>query len=576
MDQVRRRVLTFGLLLGLGVLTGAGRLGQLSLESPESARAASQRMSTRMRSLPARRGTLFDRNGRVMAASVDALRVEVVPRNLHGRRSSPGDRARLVSDVATLLSPWVGQSEDELRVRLAGDRHVRLGEPVTDPDGIDLLLGQSGQLLYGLDLLPDSIRRQPWGQVAGNLVGFVDHQNRGVAGLEQGLGSVLAGSDGACQIRVSPLGKEVFDPSLPRVEAIHGQDVTLTIDLRAQQIIEEELLVALTKQDARRAFAVLLDTATGDILAMASVPSLDPQQRTEGWQNGAVMAAMQEVYAPGSTFKPLMMTAALDLGLVRTSDSIDCRRERGVIKSRRIRDTHPVDGSLTPEEIIIESSNIGIASILMGIVPEATPKDTAAMAPVHAFLGRLGFGQLTGVPLPAESGGIVTPLSRWVRHWTLASVSFGQEISVTALQMAAAVSALADGQIRTPRLVAGSTDGNGIYHEQPASDPRPAFSRSHADLVRGWMVSAVQEGGCQEVRIPGVAVAGKTGTADSEVDLSREIHSYTALVPAEAPILTLVVVVSEPKKARYASESAGPAAGLILRRLLPYFGHPLE
>ena len=577
MDVQRRRVLGFALLMGLGLAVGAARLTWLTLGSRGRASASASVQSLRTQILPATRGSLRDRHGRLLAGSVPTLRLEVLPRNVLGRRAGPGDKARLVSDIAAFLAPRVHADVTDLARRLTGTRYTRLGQPVSDPDVIAELTAEKRQRLYGVDFTADAQRRYPWGAVAGNLLGYVDHESRGVAGLEQGLQSRLSGVDGARRLRVDQLGREVWEPGLPSLEPMHGLDVTLTIDVRMQQLVEQELAAGCASQEARRGFAVLLDSATAQVLAMASLPGLDPDDSRDRPREGTVMGAVQEVYPPGSTFKPVMMAVALELGLVQPDSTIDCRRERGVLPGRRIRDTHPQERDLTLEEILVHSSNIGMANILMKSVSADTPKDTAAMAPVHDLLRRLGFGQLTGVPLPAESGGIVTPLSRWVRHWTLASVSYGQEISMTALQMAAAANTLVDGVWRQPTLVLGerSSPSSG-WSPEPPGESRRVFSPRHVELVRSWMAASVAEGECALVRLPGLPVAGKTGTADSEVDLSREIHSYVALAPADDPAVTLVVVLAEPRHARYSSQSAAPVAGRILRRLMPYLGYRVE
>jgi cell division protein FtsI (penicillin-binding protein 3) len=572
----RRRVLGFSMLMGLGLLVGAGRVVMLTTVHAAEWEGRAEAQSLRGEVLPARRGALRDRHGRLLVSSVETLRVEAWPPNLRPDYLSSGESARRMRRIADFLQPLVDAPTDDLLARMCGDRNAVLGNPVSDPVALSALRENSLGLLLPLDLVPGTARRYPWGDSAGNLLGFVDATGRGVAGLEQGLNEQLSGADGARQKRVDHKGREVADASLPVLPPLHGLDVSLTLDVRLQQIVETELLASLQEQEARRAFAVLLDTDTAEVLAMASVPGLDPDDGSDRPADGAIIGAMQEIYPPGSTFKPLMMATALQLGLADTDESIDCRIDRGVLPGRRIKDTHAQDRWLSLEEILVHSSNIGMASLFWRLVPEETPKDTAAMAPVRQMLLRMGFGSQVGLPLPAEASGMITPLERWHRSWTLSSVSYGQEISVTALQMAAAVNALAGGVWRRPSLVRGHWSGTGDWVPAEPTDERQVFAPRHVELVRSWMARSVEEGACQEVKFPGVTVAGKTGTADSEVDLTREIHSYTALAPAEDPELTLVVVLSEPKHARYSSQSAGPLAGRILARVLPYLGYSIQ
>ncbi|RKY22671.1 MAG: hypothetical protein DRQ55_00280 [Planctomycetota bacterium] len=572
----RRRVLGIALLLGVGLLVGAARVVTLSTFDNARLAAASEGQSLRREHLPARRGSLRDRHGRLLASSVETLELAAWPPNLKPAHKTSGQNAERIRAIAQTLAPWVGVPADELRAGMVGERNVVLGSPVSAPDGIELLRAKRLTELRQLDFSTGMARRYPWGVAAGNLLGFVNAEQQGVAGLEQGLSMLLSGEDGARRYRVDQRGREIAEDGLPVLPPMHGLDVVLTLDVALQQMLEQELVRVCAEQEARRAFAVLLDTRSAEVLALASVPGLNPDDSSDRPRDSVIIGPVQEIYPPGSTFKPLMMAAALELGIISADESVDCRAERGVLPGRRIRDTHPQDRWLSLEEVIVHSSNIGMANIFMSLVSPDTPRDREAMAPVRELLVRLGFGARIGVPLPAEAPGMITPLERWHRTWTLASVTYGQEISVTALQMAAAVNSLSDGIWRRPSLVKGHWSALGEYVETPPADERVVFASRHVELVRGWMARAVAEGSCREVKLPGVAVAGKTGTADSEVDLTREIHSYAALAPAEDPEVTLVVVVSEPAHARYSSQSAAPAAGRILARVLPYLGHPVQ
>jgi cell division protein FtsI (penicillin-binding protein 3) len=573
MLRSRRLLLTFAVLLFAGLICLAGRVTWISLATHDVAAQRMQRQSTRSESLPARRGSLFDRHGRMLATSLESLRAEVLPRNVLSRKQDPRERAALVGSISAFLAPLVNAPRHDLERRLRGKRWTTLGQPVTDPVALDEMESMGRDLLYGIDLAPGWTRRYPWGRTAGNLVGYVNHEGLGVAGLEQGLDDLLQGHEGARSFRVDHLGREVVDWGSERLEPIDGLDVSLTLDARIQQMVETEALLALESLDALRVTVVAIEPQTGDVLAMCSVPGIDLSDVSDRSKNGSLCAAVQEIYQPGSTFKPLMMATGLQLGLVHPGEPpIDCRAFDG----RLIHDSHPKQEPLTLEEIIVHSSNIGMANILTRIVPADDRRNTGLMAPVHGMLLKLGFGRRTGVPLPAEVAGRVTPLDEWKRNYTLASVAFGQELGVSALQMAAAASTLSDGLYRPPRLVQACTAAGGEQAERAACDPVRVFSPEIADLVRGFMQASVEHGACEEVRLPGVNVAGKTGTAEDESKKGAEVHSYVALAPAEDPLVSLVVVVREPSGVRYASESAAPTAGRILRRLLPYMGLAIE
>lgn len=568
-QRALRLARALGLLLFLGLAGLAVRLTWIQVRLHEQGLQRMQSQSTRREVLPARRGSLFDRHGRLLAGDVAGVRPWVLPRNVRPAGTPAEVRARLES-IADYLAPDVGLAHDDLMARLIGDRWISLGRAVADPVVIERWESERGGLLRGVDLQPASSRRNPWRALAGNVIGFVDHEARGVAGLEQGLDARLTGTPGERTLRVDHRGRELAEDGLPFRLPQHGEDVTLTLDAQLQRVLEEELARGCENVSAQRGMGVLLDPRTGDVLAMASLPTLDLDDDSQRPRDAVVCGPVQEVYAPGSTLKALMMAAALELGLAHPEEPpVDV--SDGRFGGRRIRDTHPSDVPLTLEEILVESSNIGMARLLTRIVPPDRPNDTEAMRPVFDTLRALGFGQRTGVPLPAETAGLVTRLPEWKRNYTLASVSYGQEIGVSALQMAAAASSLADGVRRSPRLVASPRDAAGGAHPSGTR----VFRREHVDQVRGWMARSVAEGSCQELIDLGVPIAGKTGTADDEANPGAEVHSYCALVPADDPVLTLVVVIRDPQGVRYSSESAAPTAAAVLRRALPYMGHPL-
>lgn len=586
MLRARRLLLVFSTFL-FALLGGLfGRLAWLQVGSRDAALARQTRQSWSSLPLPAHRGALRDRQGQVLADSLEALQVEAwVPRLTHdgSRRRDEQAVADSILGMAECLQPLVARSADELARSLwepavAGQAiNVRLGGPVTDPDRIDALLSQRTRRgpLWRADLSPVWARSYPAGATAGTLLGFVTADGHGGAGLEYGLESVLScGLDGEAYARRGVGDFTLAATDRPALPALHGFDVLLTLDVALERMVEDELAAACGKFSAAGGAAVLIEVHTGDVLSLASWPSLDPDRRQTWTQAAQTVRPVQTIYSPGSTFKPVMLAAALDLGLVRQDATIDCRPARGRIPGRRklVTDTHPVDESLSLEQVIVHSSNIGMANILVQLVPESEPKNTAAMRPLFEILQRLGIGRPTGVPLAAEAAGRLTPLANWTRPYTLVSVAFGHEVSVTPLQMAAIAATLSDGYWRPPRLVSAYLDGTGGRIEVPFGEPVRVFSRESVDFVRACMRAVVDEGQAKVAGVPGVPVAGKTGTTVDETDPSKEVHSFIALVPADEPRYALVVVLDRPHGQRYASQTAAPLAGAILRRALPYLG----
>ncbi|HTE06503.1 MAG TPA: penicillin-binding transpeptidase domain-containing protein, partial [Planctomycetota bacterium] len=345
------------------------------------------------------------------------------------------------------------------------------------------------------------------------------------------------------------------------------------------QIVEEELARSCAELHAVGGSAVLLEVATGDVLALASVPGLDPTDTATWTTAGQVLRPVQTVYSPGSTFKPFMMAAALDLGIIHRDSRVNCKPDSGrdaLFGKRRIHDTHPehypASGLLDLQGILVESSNVGMARILTSLLPPGHDRDTELMRPVYDVLRALGIGHRTGVPVAAEAAGLITPLSKWSRNQTLASVAFGHEIAVTPLQMAAITASLGDGTFRAPRLIRAYRDQDGQRTEMPVAPATRVFTQANADLVRGLMRAVVDEGQARCVAVPGVPVSGKTGTTVDERDKSKETHSFVALVPTDAPVIALVVVLEQPKGFRYAAQTVAPTTGRILNRVVPYLG----
>ncbi|HEX5008865.1 MAG TPA: penicillin-binding protein 2 [Planctomycetota bacterium] len=588
MLRARRLVYVFSAILMVALGGLVLRLVWLQVAGADDALERRDRLADGASLDLARRGALRDRHGQIVADSVEQVRVTAYARDIthDGRLARTQEQvARSVSTISQRLAPLLGLPAAAIAPQLlrTGDdgrpQQGYVGEPVTDASAIDALMGLRDGDLRRIGLEPRWERRYPAGSAAGNLLGVVNFEGHGAFGLELGLEKVLAcGADGTYphqrlgSFRVATAEQE------PR-PSLAGYDVELTIDSVVQRVLAEELAAGCTRLKAVGGSAVMLDVATGDILGMASVPGLDP---TDGrtWTDAAqIFRPAQTVYSPGSTFKPVMLATALDLGLVEPGAKIDCSAKRGVFGKRVVRDTHPIEGgSATLEDIIVHSSNIGMSNILTKLVPEGSEKDTERMRPVYDILCRLGVPQTTGVPIAGESAGLLTPLSQWTRNYTLVSVSFGHEISVTPLQMAAITATLAEGQWRRPRLVRAFLDEGGRRIEVPQEAAVRVFLPETTDLIRGYMQAVVDKGQAKAAGVKGVAVAGKTGTTVHDPIPGRkeaksgETHSFIALVPADAPQVALVVAIEQPQGFRFAAQTVAPVTGAILNRVLPYLG----
>jgi len=279
-------------------------------------------------------------------------------------------------------------------------------------------------------------------------------------------------------------------------------------------------------------------------------------------------------YTPGSSFKPLIMAMALKRGTIALGQEIDCEGGSHRIGGRTVTDTHVDYRWLDPAGVLIKSSNIGMSKIVLGLVPDDTPKGGAAFRPIWNTLTLLGFGRYPGIfDEDFESPGKMTDLARWTSTYTLVSLSFGNEIAVTPIQMASAFSVLANNGLYTPpRLIERMEAPDGSTIDLPTSPAYRVFPESVCRDVREMLVRVVEEGSGKRARIPGIQVAGKTGTAEKLPQREEVTSSFIAFAPAEQPALLVLVVVDEPQGQHYASQVAAPSVKAILERGLAYRG----
>ncbi|MBE0598451.1 MAG: transpeptidase family protein, partial [Desulfuromonadales bacterium] len=353
----------------------------------------------------------------------------------------------------------------------------------------------------------------------------------------------------------------------PVIEGGPGSSLFLTLDKNLQSIAEKELAAGVRQARARAGTVVILDPHTGQVLAMASQPDFNPnalsKARPSQWRNRAIC----DTYEPGSTFKPFVVAAALNEKLVRPEQKIFC--ENGVFRvgGRKIHDHHKY-GELTVAEILKVSSNIGVAKLGKMLERER----------VHRYLTDFGFGSPTGITLPGEVGGLVRRPNQWFEI-DLAAISFGQGITVTPLQLASGIAAIANGgYLMAPYVVQKVVDGYGqqtVTHQPTII--RQVVSEEVANQVRQMMLDSTLEGGTGTLAaVPGHRVAGKTGTAQ-KVDpvtggysVDKRIASFVGFVPALAPRLVILVVVDEPEGEVYGGLVAAPVFSRVASQALRY------
>jgi cell division protein FtsI (penicillin-binding protein 3) len=410
--------------------------------------------------------------------------------------------------------------------------------------------------------------------VASKVIGFVSRENGGLSGVEGAYDKALRGTPGR-EIVVRN-GAYRSDRYYAQTEQspIDGKHVYLTIDATVQDVAETELRRAVDEFGARGGAVVVMEIATGDVLALAELPSIANRERASRADSLWTLRSVSHVYEPGSTFKLVTMASLLDKTHIAPADSFDAEDGKADIGVATIRDPHP-HRWLTLDEAFMYSSNIVMA------------KASASLEPgdLYGYARLFGFGTKTGIGLPGESAGLVPPVERWSAR-TKATMAFGQEVAVTPIQILNAFAAVANGGVMMmPRLVRGVADpatGN-VSRSEPVV-VRRVVSEETAATLRAMCLRVVEEGTAQAAKLEFMRVAGKTGTAQKAGArgylLHRYMSSFVGFAPYENPKIAAIVMIDEPKwAARYGGDSAAPVFARICRALAtstPWFDDVLS
>ncbi|MCK6481639.1 MAG: penicillin-binding protein 2 [Planctomycetaceae bacterium] len=508
------------------------------------------------------RGSILDRAGRPLAARRRLPSVAVDPKFLADPEAA-----------AAALSAALGVDREALLARIRkGSRFAWVRRAVDDPaaveavKGMDLALREerSGRMAKAGEpvlILEEDVRFHPLGPLASQVLGSVNIDGVGMEGLERTLDARLRGTDGRSAVLVDAHRQPILVPGMEGTPAVPGEDLRLTLDAVIQGFAEDELRRTFEKHSPRGAVCVVLDAETGDVLALASAPTFDPGAPGAATPEGRRARFATDMFEPGSTFKPLVAAAAMDCGAIGPEERIDCGEGWIRIGRRTIHEHEPRGyGTIPVEKVLAVSSNCGMARIgvKMGI-----PR-------MQAALGAFGFGRPTSLGFPGESAGRITAPKAWTESYTLVSVSFGQEICVTPLQLAAAYLPVARDGTKPPlRLV----DDPSLPRGEPVRVLRPETARR----VRAMLETVVTEGTARAVKKTGYRVAGKTGTAQKMKagETSGYVSSFVGMAPAGDPRLVCLVLLDEPSKkggTPYGSTVAAPYCTEVLRKSLRYLG----
>ena len=558
-NGIARRLAIVVAVLLVATLGLVFRLADLQLLNHQQYRQQAQEEHVSRLDIVPRRGAILDRNGYPLAASVDTYDV-LVDKHIWGGPDKARQPAETLADI-------INRPTDDILADLDGS----ISREVVVARGLDYQASVAVEDLGlpGVRLMRSSRRVYPEGNMAPALLGFLGRDNIGLAGLEADYDRELGGAAGALVYERDGMGNLIPMGQQKLVAAEPGADVILTIDRYMQHLAEQELDATIKKHKASGGTIIIMDPRTGAILAMASRPSFDVTQldltdegKTDLYRNRAVT----DLYEPGSVFKLITMSAALNDGLVSPQSTwVD----EGVVHASGWTIANwdlSAHGVQTATQILTKSLNTGAAWLSQLLGPDR----------FYDYVARFGFGQTTGVGLSGEAPGQVrTPADEGWAEVDMATNSFGQGINVTPLQLITAVSAIANGgRLMRPYVVQEVHRGDESQVTQPVM-VRQVITAETADTLTE-MMNAVVDGitAIYAISVPGYRVAGKTGTASISVPGGYKpdsyIASFTGFVPSDDPVLAMLVKIDEPKDVPWGSAVCAPVFARLASSILPY------
>jgi len=545
-----------GLLLaviGLGV-----RLAFLHLLTAQDVREQIDRNRRIESELAAPRGKIYDRHEEqnILALNLVVKDVCADPVLLNTEQGDP-------SHIAQMLAPELEVAPEELSSKLSntGRRFVYLRRFMPE-ERADKIRSMG---LKGIFFQEERVRYYPQGSFMCHVLGFVNHEGDGSAGIELGMERFLKGSPGYLATEVDARRRELYLQREQFVKPVEGGNVTLTIDQNIQYMVEKAMDETVEEYNAKGAWMVVQDVKTGEIMAMVSRPAYDLNEFRYSSADQRLNRAIGYVYEPGSTFKALAISAAINEGIVSPDTVFDCENGLWVFKKKPLRDYHAYD-KLTVADGVKKSSNILTAKIAVSLGERK----------FYDYLRAFRVGRQTGIDLPGEEAGIMHSVEKW-SGISITRIPIGQGVSVTAMQMLGIYCTIAnDGYMMKPHIIkrVERSDGSLIYESRPEVIARPIRTDT-ARTMRAMLARVTEEGGTgRRASIEGFSVAGKTGTAQKPVaggySDTAHVASFVGFLPAENPEVAMIVVVDEPQPIRTGGRVAAPAFAKVAGQLVRY------
>jgi cell division protein FtsI (penicillin-binding protein 3) len=541
----------------LALWTGAslGRLAYLQVFRYADFLARAERQQQHFVEISPKRADIFDRNLHALAMSAAVNSCFAVPIEVADPQM-----------VARLLGSVLGVSPDEMEARLASSRSFVWIARKLPPETVARIQALN---LRGIYFQPEDKRFYPKRDLAAAVLGYVDIDEKGLGGIEYGLNDRIRSKPGRMLI-LADAKSRWYDSSDKKPDA--GSSVVLTLDENIQFMAERELAAAIQQTGSKAGTVIVQDPSNGEILAMANWPTFNPNAPAESKPESRENRAIANLYEPGSVFKIVTLSAAIDQGLTNPDEVVDCQMGAIYIAGHRIRDHMPF-GLLTVAQILAKSSDVGAIKIGLRL---GAPK-------FYDYIRAYGFGNLTDVDLPGENRGLL----RRVENWTpvsVGSISMGQEVGVTPLQMVNAVSAIANGGLLyRPHVVRALRTGAGNLIPEDEPDPKRVVRETTAATMRSMLEGVVLNGTGKLAHLDGYTSAGKTGTAQKidpatgRYSSTQLIASFVGFAPINNPALTILVQLDSPSTGSHMGGAvAAPVFKRVAEQALAYLNVPQD
>jgi cell division protein FtsI (penicillin-binding protein 3) len=567
--QVRRRLLAVLVVTALAFTIILGRIVMLQTSDAQSLREAGRAQRTTESVLRASRGVIFDRNGDELAMSVPATTIIANPKLV----TDPEGTAALLAGVLSLSAKKHRALSDAFVAKEKSFVYVARQVPDDLAEAIEALD------LNGIDSISEDRRTMPAGEVGKSVIGQTDLDGVGIAGIEKQYHDILTGSDGERSREHDRDGRSLPGTETITLNPVPGDDVILTIDRSVQYALEQALLAQVITLGARGATAVVMDTDTGEIIAMVGVRR-DAETGLVEVTSGNI--AVVDAAEPGSVVKALTVAAALNEGTVTPETMFEVPyRKKYSDGELHDAEEHP-NYTLSVSQILSKSSNIGTIEVMLTIGDEMREKKEK----LGAYLRAAGFGETTALDFPGESRGLGADWTKWegTEQYT---VAYGQGIASTSIQLVSAINVIANGGVYVaPKLVSATIAADGSIVNTLPSATRRVFKAEVAQQVNLMMRDVVCDGTAKLARVEGVTVAGKTGTGlkaldgggYEDADGNRKYYSsFAGFFPAEDPQMTVLISIDEPPGANDESTRfGGTAAAPVFARVAPTIMHEMD